>query len=187
MGSRPLEEDEQALVRRAKAGDANAYARLVKMHEAIVFRVAYVVSDSAEDAEEAGQEALVKAWRALDRFRSGEPLRPWLLAIVANEAHNRRRVARRHGALALRAAEEGRPGAAAPSPEATLLDAERRREVLDAVNSLAEPDREVITYRYFLELSEKETAGVLGVRRGTVKSRLSRALVRLRQRMEAAG
>ena len=87
----------------------------------------------------------------------------------------------------MRAAEEGRPGAAAPSPEATLLDAERRREVLDAVNSLAEADREVITYRYFLELSEKETAGVLGVRRGTVKSRLSRALVRLRQRMEAAG
>ena len=112
MGSRPLEEDEQALVRRAKAGDANAYARLVKMHEAIVFRVAYVVSDSAEDAEEAGQEALVKAWRALDRFRSGEPLRPWLLAIVANEARNRRRVARRHGALA----RSNRPGRSSQAP-----------------------------------------------------------------------
>lgn len=157
------------------------------MHEAIVFRVAYVISGSAEDAEEAGQDALVKAWRALGRFRSGEPLRPWLLAIVANEARNRRRVTLRRGALALRVAEEGRPGGAAPSPEATLLYSERRRELLDAVNSLPEPDREVISCRYFLELSEEETAGVLGVRRGTVKSRLSRALARLRQRIEASG
>jgi RNA polymerase sigma factor (sigma-70 family) len=145
-----------------------------------------VVTGSAPEAEDAAQDALVKAWHALPRFRSGEPLRPWLLAIVANEARNRRRAARRRGALALRASEEGHPGGAAPSPEAALLDAERRRELLKAVNALPEHDREVIACRYFLELSEEETAGVLGVRRGTVKSRLSRALERLRQRIEVA-
>jgi RNA polymerase sigma-70 factor (ECF subfamily) len=157
------------------------------MHEAIVFRVAYVITGSAEEAEDAAQEALVKAWRALGRFRSGKPLRPWLLAIVANEARNRRRGTSRRTALASRVAEEDRPGGAAPSPEATLLNRERRRELLDAVNSLEEPDRQVITCRYFLELSEVETASVLAVRRGTVKSRLSRALERLRQRVEARG
>ena len=184
MVSRPLDEDERALVEQAKAGDAHAYERLVEMHEAIAFRVAYVVTGSAAEAEDAAQEALVKAWRAIGRFRSGEPLRPWLLKIVANEARNRRRAAQRRGTLALRVAEEGRQGGAAPSPEATLLDSERRRELLDAVASLAEPDREVIACRYFLELSERETAAVLGVRRGTVKSRLARALERLRRRME---
>jgi len=124
----------------------------------------------------------VKAYRALGRFRAGEPLRPWLLAIVANEARNRRRAAGRRAALALRAAGEGRPsGESAHSPEAALLAGERRAELLDGLGRLGERDRTVIACRYLLELSEAETAAALGVRPGTVKSRLSRALDRLRE------
>jgi RNA polymerase sigma factor (sigma-70 family) len=177
---RPLTEHE--LVERARGGDGSAYATLVRDHEETAFRIAYVICGNAADAEEAAQEAFVKAYRALGRFRSGEPLRPWLLAIVANEARNRRRSAGRRTALVLRAAGEGRPsGEAAPSPEAALLAGERRTLLLDALGRMGERDRTVIACRYLLEMSEAETAAALGVRPGTVKSRLSRALDRLRE------
>lgn len=151
------------------------------MHQTLAFRTAYVVTGSAEDAEEAATDGFLKAFRALGRFRGGSPFRPWLLAIVANEARNRRRAAgRRHG-LALRIAESSPLGDATPSPEGAVLGAERRRHLLDAVERLPDEQRLVVACRFFLDLSESETAVVLGVRRGTAKSRLSRALARLRE------
>ena len=177
---RPLTEHE--LVERARGGDGSAYAALVRDHEETAFRIAYVICGNAADAEEAAQDAFVKAYRALGRFRPGEPFRPWLLAIAANEARNRRRSAGRRDALVLRAAGEGRSsGEAASSPEAALLAGERRETLLAALGRMAERDRTVIACRYLLELSEAETAAALGVRPGTVKSRLSRALDRLRE------
>jgi len=151
------------------------------MHQAIAFRTAYLVTRSAEDAEEVAADAFLKAFRALGRFRRGKPFRPWLLAIVANEARNRRRAAGRRQALALRAADESRPGDAAPSPEAAALGAERRQRVLDAVERLPDDQRLIVECRFFLDLDEAETASVLGIRKGTAKSRLSRALDRLRE------
>src|SRR5207244_3067329 len=115
---RPL--DEAELVERARRGDLRAWETIVRTHQGIAFRTAYLLAGSAADAEEAAQDAFVKAYRALGRFRRGAPLRPWLLRIVANEAHNRRRSAARRDALALRAAAEHRPGDAVPSPEAAL-------------------------------------------------------------------
>ena len=183
MVGRPLTETE--LVERARGGDHTAYATLVRDHEETAFRIAYVICGNAADAEEAAQDAFVKAHRALGRFREGAPLRPWLLTIVANEARNRTRATGRRERLVLRVAEERRPGGAVPSPEAALLDLERRDELLAAVAGLPENDRQAIACRYFLNLSEEETAAALGCPRGTVKSRLSRALDRLRERMEA--
>jgi RNA polymerase sigma-70 factor (ECF subfamily) len=178
---RPLSEHE--LVDRAKRGDAVAYAEVVRMHEQIAFRTAHVMIGDSAEAQDAAQEAFIKAYRALWRFRSGAPFRPWLLRIVANECHNRRRSARRQAALALRVVHERSPGGAAPSPEVAVLASERRVAVLAALNSLAEDHRLVIACRYFLDLSEAETAAALGCRRGTVKSRLSRALEQLRGEM----
>ena len=116
----------------------------------------------------------------------GAPVRPWLLAIVANEARNRRRAAGRREGLALRAAHELPSGGAAPSPEGRLLAAEERAELLAALERLREEDRDVLSCRYLLELSEEETAEVLSLRRGTVKSRTSRALERLRAELGGA-
>jgi len=155
----------------------------VTAYQGIAFRTAYVVAGNAADAEEATQDAFVKAYRALWRFRAGAAFKPWLLRIVANEARNRRRSAGRRSALALRAAQEP-SGEAAPSPEAALIGAERREELIAALNRLPDADREAIACRYFLDLSEAETAAALGIRRGTVKSRLSRALERLRAELE---
>jgi RNA polymerase sigma-70 factor (ECF subfamily) len=178
-------DNEAALIARAQRGDAVAYGSLVRAHQDIAFRVACLAGGSAADAEEAAQEGFVKAWRALSRFRTGSPFRPWLLAIVANEARNRRRAAGRRAALELRAGEERLRGDAAPSPEASLLAAAQRAALLAAIERLPERDRLVIACRHLLELSEAETAAALDCRPGTVKSRLSRALDRLRADVDA--
>ena len=182
MEGRPPED--AALAERAKRGDVRAFEELVRMYQEIAFRTAFVLTRSAVDAEDAAQDGFVKAWGALPRFRSGAPFRPWLLRIVANEARNRRRSAGRRAELALRAVAAQPSGDAAPSPEAAALGDEDRRRLLERVGSLDERDRDVIACRYFLELSEQETAAVLGVRLGTVKSRTARALVRLQEGLE---
>jgi RNA polymerase sigma factor (sigma-70 family) len=180
--------DDAELVRRAQRGEVDAYEELVRRYQGIAQRTAHLIAGGSADAEDAAQTAFVKAYYALGRFQADRPFRPWLLRIVANEAKNRRRWLSRHATLEL---SEGHEAAAEPaetaSPEAAALGWERRRVLLGAVNGLRHEDREVIACRYFLELSEAETAEVLGVAQGTVKSRLSRALVRLRTAMVAAG
>src|SRR3712207_2462001 len=112
-----------------------------------------LITRHAADAEDAAQEAFVKAWRGMPRFRQGQPLRPWLLTIVANEARNRRRSAGRREGLFLRIAGEGRPdGETVLSPEAALLAGETRGDLLDALASLREDDRLVLGCRFLLEL-----------------------------------
>ena len=182
MEGRPL--DDQELVERARGGDARAYEALVRRYQDLAFRTACVIAGWSADAEDAAQEGFVKAWYALGRFRAGAAFRPWLRAIVANEARNRRRSGRRRDDLALRVAEDRPSGDAAPSPEVAALAAVQRGRLVAAVGRLGEADRQVIACRYFLELSEAEMASALGCRRGTVKSRLSRALGRLRAVVE---
>ena len=181
MVGRPQEESE--LVERARRRDATAYEELVQTYTGIAFRTAYLITGDASDAEDAAQDGFVKAYSALRRFRRGAPFRPWLLRIVANEARNRRRSAGRRGALVQRTAGSETSGGAAPSPEAVLVGSETRAELLAAVNELREEHRLAIACRYFLDLSEEETAAALGWPRGTVKSRLSRALDALREAM----
>jgi RNA polymerase sigma factor (sigma-70 family) len=175
--------EDAKLAELAREGDTAAYEKLVRIHQTVAFRAAYLVTGDAQEAEDATQEAFVKAYRALGRFRRGSPFRPWLLTIVANEARNRRRSAGRRASLTLRAAQEGPSFSTAVSPESAVVAAERREELLSRLGALSEDDRVVISCRYFLELSEAETAATLGCARGTVKSRLSRALVRLREAM----
>lgn len=185
MEGRALEDAEGVLVERARKGDVAAYEALVRRYQALAFRTAYLILGGAADAEDAAQDAFVKAYYALGRFRPGAPLRPWLLQIVANEARNRRKAATRRVGLALRVADERLGGNTVPSAETVALVAEERAYLLAALHDLREDDRRVVACRYFLDLSEAEMAAVLGIPRGTVKSRLARALGRLRARLGA--
>lgn len=185
MEGRPL--DDAELVERARRGDVSAYEELVKRYQTVAHRAAFLVTGEEAEAEDAAQTGFVKAYYALGRFRAESPFRPWLLKIVTNEARNRRRAAGRRAGLELRLAEDRPRTDAAPSPEAAVLAQEPRRALLAAVNGLKETDRVVIAYRYFLDMSEAEMARVLGVAPGTVKSRLSRALGRLRKRLSESG
>src|SRR5581483_9073416 len=171
---------EQELVLRAQRGDEHAFDALVRPHWQMSFRLAYLITRNAADAEDAAQDALLKSWRALPRFRSGEPFRPWLLRIVGNEARNRRRSAGRRAGLLARAQAEA-SGDAAPSPEEIAVAADERARLLAALDALPAAAREVLACRYLLDLSEAETAAALGVRPGTVKSRTARALDALRR------
>jgi RNA polymerase sigma factor (sigma-70 family) len=177
----PLEETE--LVRRARRGDVSAYEELVRRYQGIAHRTAYLITGQAAEAEDATQQAFVKAHRALDRFDPDRPFRPWLLRIVGNEARNLRRSAGRRASLELALAREREVLAASPEHEA--MARERHRALFRALGGLGESDRRVIALRYFLDLSEAEMADVLDVAPGTVKSRLSRALGRLRESVAA--
>ena len=171
---------------RAWRGDPDAYAALVAAHQQVAFRTAYLVLGDAAEAEDAAQEAFVRAYRALDRFREGEPFRPWLLRITANAARNRRRAAGRRAGLRLRVEATTARDTAVPSAEADVLAGEERQRLLEAVNALAPDDRLVIGARYFLDLSEAEITKLAGVARGTVKSRLARARARMRDALQTS-
>ena len=166
---------EADLVARSLEGEGAAFARLVGPHQAVALRVAYaIVGSEAEDA------VRTRSSRPTPASGSTGPTRlpPWLLAIVANEARNRRRGSGRHTALALRVAEQSREPEGDPAAE--VVSADTRAGLLAAVATLVDRDREIVALRYFAELSEAETAAALGCPVGTVKSRLSRALARLR-------
>ena len=174
---------EAEAVREARSGDSEAYALLVGLHQEVAFRAAYLVVREAAAAEDVVQEAFVRAFRELGRFRDGEPFRPWLLRIVTNLALNEVRArGRKQGLLqrfgALRRDEEE------PDPETPLVENERAAGVWSAINRLGQDDRLVLYLRYFLELDEREMARVIDRPAGTVKSRLHRASARLREVIE---
>lgn len=182
-----VEPDERRLIAAAKGGDKRAYGQLLERHQAVAFRAAYLITGSADDAEDATQEACVKAWLALARFRAAAPFRPWLTSIAVNEARNRRRAAGRRAGVTLRVSTDRTGCREAVSAETEALASEECARLSTVVGRLSADDQLVIGARYFLGLSEAETATVLGLRRGTVKSRLSRALGRLRAQLEESG
>jgi RNA polymerase sigma factor (sigma-70 family) len=171
----PLEDQE--LIRLAQGGDTSAFEELVRRYQEPAFRAAYLVLRDAPEAEDAAQDAFVKAYRALHRFRTGS-MRPWLLKIVMNESLNRAKSRRRRIAVAERAARQGEPPTW--TMDDTVIGRERAALLRSALDALREQDRTVIYLRYFLMLSEQELAEYLGCAPGTVKSRLHRALGKLR-------
>lgn len=175
---RPL--DEQELIAGSREGDTRAFEQLVLLHQEMALRVAYLVVRNHSEAEEVTQEAMVKAYRSMKRFQPGRAFRPWLLRIVRNEAINRVRSTHRREQLAVRLANDPVPGDAAPSPETVVVTGDSHRRLLEALDRLPERFRSVITHRYLLDLSERETAQLLGIPQGTVKSRTARGLERLK-------
>lgn len=172
--------EEATALARARAGDTAAYAVLVMLHAPMAKRLAVLWGAGAE-ADDVVQEAFVKAYRALPRFRDGAGFRPWLLRIVVNEAHNLHRGLSRRAARELRLAGLEAVAGVAPDPADVVVGGGRRAVLLEAVRSLPTDLREVVACRYLLELSEAETAQTLEIPPGTVKSRLHRALGVLRK------
>jgi RNA polymerase sigma-70 factor (ECF subfamily) len=165
---------------------AAGWESLVRQHEQAVFRLAYLLLGDAAEAEDVAQEAFVRAYQARTRFDPARPLRPWLLRITANLAHNRQRAAGRYLAALQRALR----AAPAPEPRSRLVESATAEQLAAqdlwrAVRRLPAPDQDVIYLRVFLDLPEAEMAAALEVAAGTVNSRLHRALKRLRAVIEA--
>jgi RNA polymerase sigma-70 factor (ECF subfamily) len=171
--------NETEQVTRAREGDEIAWVGLVRHHQEAVFRLAYLMLGDADDAQDVAQEVFIRAYRALDRFDEARPLRPWLLEITRNQCYNWGRAFRRQLAALQRW------GQAAPlsemNPDEQVMQQWKAKTLWQAVRRLKRTDQEVVYLRCFLELSVEETAQALGIAPGTVKSRLWRALDRLRQ------
>jgi RNA polymerase sigma-70 factor (ECF subfamily) len=173
--------DEARWVAYARQGDEAAWERLMRRYEAPVFRLAYLILADAAEAEDVAQEAFIRAYLALDRFDVARPFRPWLLSIAANLARNRRRSIGRYLAALRRLAQaDPRIGVSA----ARVEEHSEAQVVWQAVQQLRPAVQEIIYLRYFLDLSEAETAQALNIAQGTVKSRLHRALQQLRVVMQ---
>lgn len=178
---------EPDLIASAQQGEPAGWEALVHQHQAAVFRLAYLLLGDADDAEDVAQEAFIRAYRALERFDSTRPLRPWLLRITTNLARNRRRSVGRYLAAlqrTLRAEPELAAASSGVHVEHASLQQVDAQLLWQAVRRLSAADQEVIYLRFFLELPEAEMAAALAVAPGTVKSRLHRALQRLRAVVE---
>lgn len=173
-------EDEWSIALRAQRGDPDAFAELVRRYEEVAFRVAYLIARDEAEAADVAQEAFVRAYRSLRRFDARRPFRPWLLRIVTNLALNNRRGATRRNALTERFKANAGLSDRAESPERAVEASEQAQRVWQAVGRLDEGDQALVYLRYFAGASEEETAAALGRPRGTVKSRLHRALRKLR-------
>jgi RNA polymerase sigma-70 factor (ECF subfamily) len=169
-------------VRRAGSGDTAAFGELVARHRMSALRIATVVLGTATGADDVVQEADVRAWRARETIDADRPFRSWYLRVVANAGKNARRSFGRRAALEVRETLRTRADVAPDPAERAVTEAERR-VVIAAVNRLGQQDRLVIALRHFEQMGETDMAEVLGCAPGTVKSRVSRAMSRLRQQL----
>lgn len=169
---------EAELIQRARTGDLSAWEGIMQEQQEAVFRLAYLLLGDAGDAEDVAQEVFIRAYRYIQSFDASRPLRPWLLGITANLARNRRRSLGRYVHHLTRAARLIPQETIDPEQE-TSQRAEAAA-LWKAVQRLNHDDQEIIYLRYFMEFTVEEAADALNIASGTVKSRLSRALERLR-------
>jgi RNA polymerase sigma factor (sigma-70 family) len=174
---------DEDLIRRAQAGDQDAFRQMMAAYSALAWRTARVALSDPIAAEDALQDAWLDIWRGLPRFQVGQPLRPWLLTVVANRC---RMSVRRRALLAVPIdADDGatRMLIAQDDPSQRVLQTEADAELRAALETLRADQQRVLELRFFADLDLAEMALVMGTPTGTVKSRLHRALAALRARL----
>jgi RNA polymerase sigma-70 factor (ECF subfamily) len=180
------------LVQLARQRDSGAFRTVMQRHNRRLYRLARAVVRNDSEAEDVVQEAYVRAFTSLDRFRGDASLATWLSRIVLNEALGRLR--RRHPTVDLAAVENRQPsqGQVIPfplatsqlDPERTMAQREIQRLLEQAIDDLPEAFRTVLVARVIEEMSVKETADLFGLREETVKTRLHRARSLLKKALE---
>jgi len=170
------------VVARCRDGDVDEFRVIVERYGDYVFRTIYLMTRDRQLAEDLTQETFVSAWRGLRGFRLGSPFRPWLMRIAVNglQSHRRRRLL---PFIPLPLA-GGSARSRDPSPETRAEDAATGEELRRALAELRDEQRHALVLRYYAELSVPEIARATGWRDGTVKSRLHRALARMRLKIE---
>jgi RNA polymerase sigma-70 factor (ECF subfamily) len=174
---------DREIVASCRAGDPLAFARLVELHEGLVFNLAARLLGDSEEARDVTQEVFLQVYRKLGRFEGRSSLKTWIYRIAVNQCHNRRRFWHRRRRDREQALDEGLALAAgkAPSPYEELVRRERARRVQEALLHLSFEHRSVLVLREIEGMTCGEAALALGVPPGTVKSRLSRAREAMRQ------
>lgn len=170
--------DEHAAVRRCQDGQSDAFRLIVERHSGVLYGTAYLMTRNRARAEEMVQEALLLAWRGIRSFKPGSNLRSWLIRILVNRVISE---GRRNRVAETELTPATPEPAVEPEGETRVMQAEERELMGAAMSTLPEEQREVLTLRYYADLSIPEIARVLGWAEGTVKSRIHRGLRRLEQ------
>ena len=185
---------EQVLIRRVIAGDAEAFYQLVRPYERAVFLAAVAIVKNDADAEEVAQEAILKAFKALARFRQEAKFSTWLIQIAINEAKMRLRKERRYLYESIDQGQQNDEGDYIPKdfadwreiPSQALERRELRDALTKALDSLPEKYREILILRDVNHLSITETAQILRLSEANVKTRLSRARLQMRDALASS-
>ena len=174
---------ESEAIARCQNGDRDAFRHLVEQYKDLLFGTAMLMTGNRATAEEQVQEAFLSAWRGIRGFHQGRPVKPWFLRILVNTVLSWRRK-RTVPTVYLTGQGTQDPGSSEGDPAETLDALERRLSVRRAIANLSPEHRQVVALRYFACLTVPEVARTLGLRQGTVKSRLSRALTNLRRQLD---
>ncbi|MAS35838.1 MAG: RNA polymerase subunit sigma-24 [Anaerolineaceae bacterium] len=184
------QDDEQNLINKAKHGSLDAFNTLVLRYQDRAYTVAYRIMNDEASAADMAQDAFITAYRRLETYRGGS-FRAWLLRIVTNTCYDELRRYKRRPATSL----EDLPGAEmddgpvlpddAPTPEQSAQQSELNAAIQDCIQSLADGQRIILVLSDIEGLSYQEVASTVGIKVGTVKSRLSRARVSVRDCLQA--
>ena len=181
--------DNAKWVKQAQKGDSTAFEQLVLTHQNQIYRLCFRMVGNAEDAADMVQEAFLKAWRSLDRFQGDAAFSTWLYRLASNCCLDFLRSQKRRPTVSMTSEdEEGEEQTVevadnSATPEETLLQKEEQREIAQAMASLDEEQRQILTLRVVNDLSYTEIAELLTIKEGTVKSRIARARENLRKKL----
>lgn len=183
----PAREEERRLIARAQKGDPDAFDALVRRYERQVFNLAYRMTGNYDDANDVAADAFVRVYNAIARFRGEAAFSTWLYRIVTNVFldERKRRLSRPQVSLEEQLNIEGSPlhrqvEDPSPGPPDMAEENDTRRLLNHAINQLPDFQREIVTMYHILNLSYEEISETTGTPIGTVKSRLNRARLALR-------
>jgi RNA polymerase sigma-70 factor (ECF subfamily) len=182
--------EEQALIQRCKEGDVRAYDELVRVYEKRVFNCALRIAGNYNDAADIAQEAFIRAFNSIQTFRGDAIFTTWIYRIVTNVYLDERKKSKAHRQTSLDEFIELDENSVtrqiedeSPTPDAVVESKERARVLQEAINSLPDYQRIILTLYSFQHRSYEEIAEVLRLPIGTVKSRLNRARLALAEKL----
>lgn len=186
-----MPQDEELLIKRIKIGDENAFAELVETHQKMVFNVALRYVRNYDDASDITQEVFIKAYRSIDSFKGKAQISTWLYRITVNFCTDFARKNKLYYKNTVELESENEEGELTElplpdmsyNPESKLESKELHDALLMAIDSLPKDARDIIIMRDINDMSYNEIADALGIELGTVRSRLARARMRLRNKL----
>lgn len=174
-------ETEHSLAERAAAGDRQAFAHIVRVHQAYISRLAHRLLGWDPEVEDVVQDVFARAWQHRRQLRASDKLRGWLASITVNTARDRLRKRKLRRAWLMTF--NHRPHESPDRPDHEMQREELGRRVREAVNALPQRDKEVLVLYYLEHMPVSEVAGTIGISTAAVTGRLHRARQRLAQRL----
>ena len=182
---------DDALIRRAAQKDERAFEQLMLLHQKAVYNICYRMAGNAEDALDLSQEVFLKLWRTLEQYQFDAAFSTWLYRMTQNACIDflRRQKRQQHASLTVSddeaAGKELSVPDPAPLPEDRVIFNEKQEAIRTAMNALPSDFREILELRVVRNLPYEQIAQIMGLPVGTVKSRLARARLQLKKRLEA--